>query len=162
MRKIFSIFGPTGIGKSSLAIELAKKINGEIIGVDSRQIYKGIPIGTAQPNASQLNEIPHHQIGFKKLNEKISAGEYIKLIDDKNDITEVHSTIYVNRKSQKQIVIGSGGDVLKQIGKEARKEMEEELDRKVFLKTWVKVKKNWNTDSGFIQSLGVGGNYESK
>ena len=49
MRKIFSIFGPTGIGKSSLAIELAKKINGEIIGVDSRQIYKGIPIGTAQP-----------------------------------------------------------------------------------------------------------------
>ena len=83
MRKIFSIFGPTGIGKSSLAIELAKKINGEIIGVDSRQIYKGIPIGTAQPNASQLNEIPHHLIGFKKLNEKISAGEYIKLIDDK-------------------------------------------------------------------------------
>ena len=40
--------------------------------------------------------------------------------------------------------------------------MEEELDKKVFLKTWVKVKKNWNTDSGFIQSLGVGGNYESK
>ena len=35
-------------------------------------------------------------------------------------------------------------------------------DKKVFLKTWVKVKKNWNTDSGFIQSLGVGGNYESK
>ena len=69
MRKIFSIFGPTGIGKSSLAIELAKKINGEIIGVDSRQIYKGIPIGTAQPNSSQLNEIPHHLIGFKSLND---------------------------------------------------------------------------------------------
>ena len=85
MRKIFSIFGPTGIGKSSLAIELAKKINGEIIGVDSRQIYKGIPIGTAQPNSSQLNEIPHHLIGFKSLNEKISAGEYVKLIDDKID-----------------------------------------------------------------------------
>ncbi len=93
MRKIFSIFGPTGIGKSSLAIELAKKINGEIIGVDSRQIYKGIPIGTAQPNASQLNEIPHHLIGFKNLNEKISAGEYIKLIDDKID------QILLNNKS---------------------------------------------------------------
>ena len=93
MRKIFSIFGPTGIGKSSLAIELAKKINGEIIGVDSRQIYKGIPIGTAQPNTSQLNEIPHHLIGFKKLNEKISAGEYIKLIDDKID------QILLNNKS---------------------------------------------------------------
>ena len=85
MKKIFSIFGPTGIGKSSLAIELAKKIDGEIIGVDSRQIYYGIPIGTAQPDSSQLNEVPHHLIGFKKLNEKISAGEYIELIDNKID-----------------------------------------------------------------------------
>tara|TARA_B100000212_G_scaffold18238_1_gene12299 strand:- start:3088 stop:3996 length:909 start_codon:yes stop_codon:yes gene_type:complete len=86
LSKIFSFFGPTGIGKSSLAIELSKKINGEIIGVDSRQIYKGIPVGTAQPDASQLSEIPHHLIGFKNLNEKISAGEYIKLIDEKIDL----------------------------------------------------------------------------
>ena len=86
MSKIFSFFGPTGIGKSSLAIELSKKINGEIIGVDSRQIYKRIPVGTAQPDASQLSEIPHHLIGFKNLNEKISAGEYIKLIDEKIDL----------------------------------------------------------------------------
>ena len=85
MKKIFSIFGSTAIGKSSLAIELAKKINGEIIGVDSRQIYSGIPIGTAQPDSTQLNEIPHHLIGFKNLNEKISAGEYIELIDNKID-----------------------------------------------------------------------------
>ena len=85
MKKIFSIFGPTGIGKSSLAIELAKKIDGEIIGVDSRQIYNGIPIGTAQPDSSQLNEVPHHLIGFKNLNEKISAGEYVELIDNKID-----------------------------------------------------------------------------
>ena len=85
MKKIFSIFGPTGIGKSSLAIELAKKIDGEIIGVDSRQIYNGIPIGTAQPNPSQLKEVPHHLIGFKKLSDRISAGEYIELIDQKVD-----------------------------------------------------------------------------
>jgi len=85
LNKIFSIFGPTGIGKSTLAIELAKKIDGEIVGVDSRQIYNGIPIGTAQPDCSQLNEVPHHLIGFKKLNEKISAGEYIELIDNKID-----------------------------------------------------------------------------
>ena len=85
MKKIFSIFGSTGIGKSTLAIELAKKIDGEIIGVDSRQIYNGIPIGTAQPDSSQLNEVPHHLIGFRKLNEKISAGEYVELIDNKID-----------------------------------------------------------------------------
>jgi len=85
LKKIFSIFGPTGIGKSSLAIELAKKIDGEIIGVDSRQIYNGIPIGTAQPDSSQLKEVPHHLIGFRKLNENISAGEYVELIDSKID-----------------------------------------------------------------------------
>ena len=85
MKKIISIFGPTGIGKSSIAIELAKKNNGEIIGVDSRQIYKGVSIGTAQPNQNQLNEVPHHLIGFKDLNEKISAGEYLQLIDKKID-----------------------------------------------------------------------------
>jgi tRNA dimethylallyltransferase len=81
LKKIFSIFGPTGIGKSSLSIKLAKRINGEIIGVDSRQIYDGISIGTAQPSKKQLNEIPHHLIGFKKLNETISSGEYLDLID---------------------------------------------------------------------------------
>ena len=86
----------------------------------------------------------------------------IDLIEDKEDIVEIHATIYVSRKSQKQIVIGSGGEVLKQIGKQSRLEIEKNLNKKVFLKTWVKVKKNWNTDSGFIQSLGVGGNYESK
>jgi tRNA dimethylallyltransferase len=85
LNKIFSIFGPTGIGKSTLAIELAKKIDGEIIGVDSRQIYNGIPIGTAQPDSSQLNEVPHHLIGFRNLDEKISAGEYVELIDNKID-----------------------------------------------------------------------------
>jgi tRNA dimethylallyltransferase len=85
LKKIFSIFGPTGIGKSSLAIELAKKIDGEIIGVDSRQIYNGISIGTAQPDSSQLNEVPHHLVGFRELNEKISAGEYVELIDNKID-----------------------------------------------------------------------------
>ena len=83
MKKIISIFGPTGIGKTDIAIELAKKNNGEIIGVDSRQIYKGIPVGTAQPSNKQLCEIKHHLIGFKDLNEKVSAGEYLNLIDNK-------------------------------------------------------------------------------
>ena len=101
---------------------------------------------------------------IRKLGDELPHDTFVQIdmIEDQPDITMVHSTIYVNRNSQKQIVIGSGGDVLKKIGQEARKEMEKELNKKVFLKTWVKVKKNWNTDSGFIQSLGVGSNYESK
>ena len=82
-------------------------------------------------------------------------------IDNQKDIIKVQATIFVNRKSQKQIVIGASGGVLKNIGMLARVEIEKTFKKKVFLKTWVKVKKNWNTDSGFIKSLGVGGNYES-
>ena len=101
---------------------------------------------------------------IRKLGDELPHDTFVEIekIDDKNDLTEIYATIYVNRNSQKQIVIGSGGEVLKQIGKQARSDIEKLINKKVFLKTWVKVKKNWNTDSGFIQSLGVGGNYESK
>ncbi len=101
---------------------------------------------------------------IRKLGDELPHDTFVEIekIDDKNDLTEIYATIYVNRNSQKQIVIGSGGEVLKQIGKQARSDIEKLINKKVFLKTWVKVKKNWNTNSGFIQSLGVGGNYESK
>ena len=101
---------------------------------------------------------------IRKLGDELPHDTFVEidLIKEKKNITEVHAIIYVNRQSQKQIVIGSKGDVLKQIGKQARLEIEDYLGKKVFLKTWVKVKKNWNTDSSFIQSLGVGGNYESE
>ena len=101
---------------------------------------------------------------IRKLGDELPHDTFVEIekIDDKNDLTEIYAIIYVNRNSQKQIVIGSGGEVLKQIGKQARSDIEKLINKKVFLKTWVKVKKNWNTDSGFIQSLGVGGNYESK
>ena len=101
---------------------------------------------------------------IRKLGDELPHDTFVEidLVKDKKEITEIHAVIYVNRKSQKQIVIGSGGEVLKNIGKQSRLEIEKYLNKKVFLKTWVKVKKNWNTDSGFIQSLGVGGNYESQ
>ena len=101
---------------------------------------------------------------IRKLGDELPHDIFVEIdmLDKKNNHTEVHATIFVNRKSQKQIVIGSNGEVLKHIGTEARIDIERYLDKKVFLKTWVKVKKNWNTDSGFINSLGVGNNHESK
>ena len=85
----------------------------------------------------------------------------IELMENEDLILKIHAVIYVVRESQKQIVIGKGGGTLKKIGQQARLELEDYFNKKVFLKTWVKVKKNWNTDSDYIQSLGVGGSYES-
>ena len=85
----------------------------------------------------------------------------VELMEDEDLILKIHAAIYVVRESQKQIVIGKGGTTLKKIGQQSRLELEDYFNKKVFLKTWVKVKKNWNTDSDYIQSLGVGGSYES-
>ena len=149
MKKIFSIFGPTGIGKSSLAIELAKKIDGEIIGVDSRQIYNGIPIGTAQPNSSQLKEVPHHLIGFKKLNDRISAGEYIELIDNKID--------EIIQKNKSPILCGGTGLYFKSLKEgifegshtnediRSRLEEEYEIDKEKLFKTLQKIDPDYSS-----------------
>ncbi len=81
-KPILAIVGPTAVGKTSVAIAVAQKINGEIIGLDSRQIYKGMPIGTAQPSAEELDAIPHHLIAVREQNEMISAGDYADLVND--------------------------------------------------------------------------------
>ena len=80
MKKILTIIGPTGIGKTTLSIELAKLINGQVVGLDSRQIYKGMSIGTAQPTESEMGSVKHHLIGFREPWESISAGEYSEMV----------------------------------------------------------------------------------
>lgn len=77
---ILCIVGPTAVGKTAMAIELAGRLNGEIIGLDSRQIYKGLAIGTAQPTATEMSKIRHHLVGIRNLKDPISAGEYARLV----------------------------------------------------------------------------------
>lgn len=60
LQKIIVIVGPTASGKTDLAIELAKRYDGEIINADSRQLYQELSIGTAKPTPTELNEVPHH------------------------------------------------------------------------------------------------------
>ena len=110
-----------------------------------------------------ISELIREKI-IRKLGDELPHDIFVEIniFEKKDNVNEIHATIFVNRKSQKQIVIGAKGEVLKNIGTEARIEIEKYLDSKVFLKTWVKVKKNWNTDSGFINSLGVGNKHESK
>ncbi len=80
-----------------------------------------------------------------------------KNVTDKN-IQNIGVVIYVAKKSQKSMVIGQNGDVLKRIGTEARTDLEKYFSKKVMLKSWVKIKKNWSDDLEHINSLGIGGN----
>ncbi|MDZ7717965.1 MAG: tRNA (adenosine(37)-N6)-dimethylallyltransferase MiaA [Balneolaceae bacterium] len=75
------IAGPTASGKSSLAVLLAKKLDGEIISVDSRQCFKRIDIGTAKPSEEQLQNIPHHNISVLNLQEEDSVADFKKRSD---------------------------------------------------------------------------------
>lgn len=77
-----AIIGPTASGKSTVAVEIAKRIKGEVIGLDSRQIYKDMAIGTAQPSIKEQRGVFHHLIGIKPPSETISAGAYSKLVLD--------------------------------------------------------------------------------
>ena len=130
---------------------------------ENNHIYDNSFSITKDDDKFMISELIREKI-IRKLGDELPHDTFVEidLFKEKKEIIEIHATIYVNRKSQKQIVIGSRGDILKKIGKQARLEIESYINKKVFLKTWVKVKKNWNTDSGFIQSLGVGGNYDAK
>ena len=76
----------------------------------------------------------------------------------KKDLTYIRATIYVERNSQKGILIGKGGELLKGVGKNSRPEIEMLLGTKVFLDLWVKVKKDWRNSAGALQSFGLGDN----
>lgn len=77
-KKLIVILGPTASGKSEIAIKLAKKFNGEIVSADSRQIYRGLDIGTAKPTKKMMEIVKHHLINIKKPNQIYTVWQYKK------------------------------------------------------------------------------------
>ena len=75
-KTLIVVVGPTASGKTDIAIELAEKLNTEIISADSRQFYKEIPIGTAAPNSEQLKKIDHHFIGHLSIADKYNVSQF--------------------------------------------------------------------------------------
>ncbi len=73
---ILMIFGATAVGKTNLSIELAERVNGEIISVDSRLFYKGMDIGTAKPSIEERKHIPHHLIDISEPDENLSLSKF--------------------------------------------------------------------------------------
>ncbi|XP_042519986.1 tRNA dimethylallyltransferase 9-like [Macadamia integrifolia] len=76
--KVIVISGPTGAGKSRLALELAKRLNGEIISADSVQVYRGLDVGSAKPSLSDRKEVPHHLIDILHPSEDYSVGQFFE------------------------------------------------------------------------------------
>lgn len=99
--KVIVICGPTASGKTALSIELAKKINGEIISSDSMQIYKDMDIGTAKPTIEEMQGIKHYLIDFIKPDQRYSVADF------KNDAEKAIEEIIAKGKTP--IIVGGTG-----------------------------------------------------
>lgn len=77
-----AIVGPTASGKTTLAIEVARILDGEIISMDSRQVYRGMDIGTAKPTPAERAEVPHHGLDVADPDERFGAGRFARLARD--------------------------------------------------------------------------------
>ena len=99
--KVIVICGPTASGKTALSIELAKKVNGEIVSADSMQIYKDMNIGTAKPTIEEMQGIEHYLLDFVSPDERYSVADY--KIDAKKAIKEIVE------KGKIPIIVGGTG-----------------------------------------------------
>jgi GTP-binding protein Era len=93
---------------------------------------------------------------FRKLGEEIPYGLTVEIesFKQENKVLRIHALIWVEKASQKPIVIGNKGQLLKDVGRDARHDMQEAFGQKVFLHLWVKVKEGWADDERALQSLG--------
>ena len=135
LQKLIVILGPTGSGKTELAIKLAKKFNGEIISADSRQIYKGMDIGTGKATKKQTQKIPHYLVDIIKPSQKFSAALYKKLA--------IKAIKDIQKKGKIPFLVGGTGLYIKAVvnniefpeikpQKKLRKELEKKTTEQIF------------------------------
>ncbi len=99
--KIILVYGPTASGKSSFAIKLSKKINGEIINADSMQVYKELKVLSARPFKKDYQKIRHHLYGFQSVKRSFSTGDWLKLVNRK--------ILEINKRKKVPILVGGTG-----------------------------------------------------
>lgn len=98
---VLILAGPTASGKSALALQLARRFDAEIVGADSRQIYRNMPIGTAAPTAEERAAVPHHLVDFMPPGERYSAARFC---------TDAMAAIEdIGRRGKRTIVVGGTG-----------------------------------------------------
>ena len=101
MAAVISILGPTAVGKSKVAIEVAKIINGEIVSADSMQVYRGMDIGTAKPTLEERQGIPHHLIDIKNPDEEWTVSDFV---EQTNRLTSE-----IAKRGKRPMIVGGTG-----------------------------------------------------
>jgi GTP-binding protein Era len=141
-------------------------LKGENVETVLREIFKRLNEGPMFYPEDQISDQPERAIAAEMIREKLivvteeempySTAVMIDRFEEGDTLHRIFASIFVERDSQKAIVIGKGGQKLKEIGTEARKELEAFFGRKIFLELHVKVKKNWRDDEETLRTLGLG------
>src|SRR6266487_5871900 len=105
MRRVFFIVGPTATGKSELGADVAHELNAEIVSADAFQIYRGLDLLTAKPDASTLGKAPHHLIGTMPLHQEMNAEKYRRAAS--------RAVNEINSRSRLALVVGGSGLYIK-------------------------------------------------
>ena len=146
---------------TSLEISAKNKVNVDVL---LEKLIELLPLGPRYYPVEQVSEANMRFIAAEIIREKIinltseeipyTVAVEINRFKEKDDLTVIEAFIYVERDSQKGIIIGKRGSMIKQIGVEARADLEELLETQVHLETRVKVLKNWRTNEQFMQRVG--------
>jgi GTPase len=141
-------------------------LTGENVEEAIKQVFLRLPEGPMFFPTDQISDQPERAIAAEMIREKLiilteeempySTAVVIDRFEEGEKLHRIFASIFVERDSQKAIVIGKGGQKLKQIGTDARKDLEGFFGRKIFLELHVKVRKNWRDDEETLKSLGLG------
>ena len=130
MKTLLVILGPTGVGKTALAIDVAERLGTEIVNADSRQIYKELPIGTAAPTKEEQARVRHWFVGTRSIQEDYNAGMYEReALEVIGKLFEKHDTVVMTGGSMMYIdAVCKGLDELPTVSKQTREEVRKEYE----------------------------------
>lgn len=131
-KTLYVLVGPTAVGKTALALALAKDLKTEIISADSRQIYREMLLGTAKPSEQELTEVKHHFINSHSIEEEYNAGQYERDAEDLlSSLFEHHHTLVLVGGSGLYIkAVLEGFDSIPEVPLEVREHLEEQFEGK--------------------------------
>jgi GTP-binding protein Era len=140
-------------------------LTGENVDTVLQQVFRRLPHGPMFFPPDQITDQPERSIAAEIIREKLiaatrdelpySVAVAIERFEEDGGLCRIQASVYVERESQKRIIIGRGGRVLKEAGTAARIELESFFDRRIFLELHVKVRERWRNDEDMLRSLGI-------